>query len=202
MKVLVEIALYFVALINPASKVFLLSSMDPPYSRRKLWSVASRSTATAFLILCALTVVGKFVLHTVFHVEIYSLKVAGGIVLFVIGLRAVQKGRFFEQAGQDASSDISIVPLGAPMIAGPGTTTAAISLSAEHGITMVLLALSIALAANFAIMLSSLWIGRTLDRASATGPLIRITGLIVAAVAVQMVLGGIEDWFLQVGSGG
>ena len=60
---------------------------------------------------------------------------------------------------------------------------------------LVVLALSFALSANFAVMLCATWIGRALDRVSATEPLIRITGLIVAAVAVQMIPGGIGDWW-------
>ena len=43
-------------------------------------------------------------------------------------------------------------------------------------------------------MLFSARIGEVLERAHATGPLIRITGLIVAAVAVQMVLDGLGKW--------
>jgi small neutral amino acid transporter SnatA (MarC family) len=43
-------------------------------------------------------------------------------------------------------------------------------------------------------MLMSLWIGRILERLHAFGPLIRITGLIVTAVAVQMTLSGLSQW--------
>jgi small neutral amino acid transporter SnatA (MarC family) len=51
---------------------------------------------------------------------------------------------------------------------------------------------------NFFIMLSSLWIGKTLERFRVFGPLIRIAGLIVAAVAVQMVLTGLSQWLTPV----
>ena len=193
-RLVIEFALYFLALINPASKVFMLSSVDPPYSKRKLFSVSLRSTLAALLILFVLTALGQFLLAKVFRIDIYSLKVAGGTVLFLIGLTAVQKGRFFEQARTPEAADISIVPLGAPMIAGPGTITAAISLATEYGAMLTLAALCIALAANFAIMLMSLWLGKALDRVHATGPLIWITGLIVAAVAVQMMLAGLGEW--------
>ncbi len=192
-KLLLENSLYFIALINPASKVFLLSSMDPPYTWEELKAVSVKSTAVALLLLYSLTLVGSFILKVVFHVDIYSLRVAGGIVLFIIGLTAVRQGRFFEQTTQ-SPSDISIVPLAAPLIAGPGTITASIAFASENGTVVTLVAVTIAVMVNFAVMLGSRWIGRMLERFSIIGPLIRITGLIVAAVAVQMILVGLGEW--------
>lgn len=185
--------LYFLALINPVSKVFILCTLQPPCSRRELVMLSVRSTVVAFLILLVLTVCGDFLLRDVFRVNIYSLKIAGGLVLFLIGLTAVRRGRFFEETLTHAS-DISIVPLAAPLIAGPGTMTGAISYASEHGIILTLVGVTLALAINLVIMLFSARIGQALERIHATGPLIRITGLIVAAVAVQMVLDGLGKW--------
>jgi hypothetical protein len=133
MKLILESSLYFLALINPASKIFLLSSMDPPYTWKELRSVALRSNLAALIILAALTGLGSLLLKVVFHVDIYSLKVAGGVVLFIIGLTAVRQGRFYEKRTRDTNSDISIVPLAAPLIAGPGTMAAAIAYSSSYG---------------------------------------------------------------------
>ncbi len=198
-QLLLENSLYFLALINPASKLFLLSSIQPPLSRKRLLDLSIQSTTVAFIILLLVTVVGNFLLHSLFHVEIYSLKVAGGIVLFIIGLQAVRNGKFYESSPNANMGDISIVPLGAPLIAGPGTITAAISYSSASGVANTLLAISVALVLNFILMTCSLWIGKILDRFQVIGPLIRITGLIVAAVAVQMILNGIGEWFAILG---
>ncbi len=185
--------LYFLALINPVSKVFILCTLQPPCSRRELVMLSARSTAVAFLILLVLTICGDFLLRDVFRVDIYSLKIAGGLVLFLIGLTAVRRGRFFEET-LTRTSDISIVPLAAPLIAGPGTMTGAISYASEHGMIATLIGITLALAINLIIMLFSGRIGEILERVHATGPLIRITGLIVAAVAVQMMLDGLGKW--------
>jgi multiple antibiotic resistance protein len=188
-----ETSLYFLALINPASKVLILSSVEPAYSRKQLFNISAKSTFIALVILLLLAVAGYFVLKKIFHVEIYSLQVAGGIILFLIGLTAVRKGHFYEQ-DISGGEDISIVPLAAPLIAGPGTITAAISFSSTAGIEMTVLSLIVAVMANFVIMLMSLWLGKILKRLHLIGPLIRITGLVVAAVAVQMVLTGLAQW--------
>jgi len=191
---LVENTIYFLALINPASKIFLLSTMEPPYTWKELWDVSLRSSMVAFLILLILAASGKYLLSSVFHVEIYSLNVAGGIILFLIGLSAVTRGRFFEETALRKVSEISIVPLASPLIAGPGTITASIYFASIHGFPVTMACVSLALLINFTIMLSSLHIGHWLERVNATGPLVRITGLIVCAVATQMVFSGIAAW--------
>lgn len=200
MLMIIKNALYLLALINPASKVLLLSSMRPQYSRKKLYIISLRSTLVSFFILLIISLTGHFLLRFVFNVDIYSLKVAGGIVLFIVGLTAIRKGRFFEAAirRQPDDADISIVPLSTPLIAGPGTMTAIVSLSSEYGILSTIIALLIAVLVNFIFMVSSLWIGKVLDRVHAIGPLIRIAGLIVATVAVQMILQGSEEWLESV----
>lgn len=92
--VVIKATLYLLALINPISKIFLLSSMEPPLAGKILIKVSLRATCYAFVILLALTLAGKFLLSVVFHVELYSLKVAGGTILFALGLNAVRHGAF------------------------------------------------------------------------------------------------------------
>ncbi len=194
LETIVESSAYFLALINPTSKIFLLSTMDPPYTRRQLWDASVKSTLVAFAILVVLIAAGSFLFDVVFRVEIYSLSVAGGVVLFIVGLKAVRKGRFYEESELRGVPSIAVVPLAAPLIAGPGTIAAAISFSTIYGPAGTLLCVSLALLVNFFIMLTSRGVGRFLERFHATGPLIRITGLIVMAVAVQMIFNGVATW--------
>ena len=192
--------LYFLALINPISKVFLLSTMDPPITGRQLRSICLRSTAVAFMILLVLTGAGNYILGSIFHVKLYSLSVAGGIILFMVGLTAVQKGKFYEERRRGTELDIAIVPLAAPLIAGPATITGAISSASARGVWPTMLCLLIALIINLIIMLASLRIGRMLEKMHATGPLIRITGLVVASLAVQMIFTGCSSWVIELGA--
>ena len=191
-------ALYFLALINPTSKIFLLSTMHPPFLKRELITISIRSTIVAAIILVVLAATGNYILVTVFKVNLYSLKVAGGIVLFIVGLTAVRKGRFYEESEMKHVSDISVVPLAAPLIAGTGTITAAISYSSIHGVLLTIVCILISLGVNLSLMLVSSRIGRALEKINASGPLIRITGLIVTAVAVQMIFSGFTEWMNQI----
>lgn len=191
---MIRSALYFLALINPASKIFLLSTYQPPFRAEELRQMAWRSTVVAFLILGILAFAGNHLMVHVFQVRLYSLRVAGSAVLFLVGLSAVRNGRFYEESAMKSVSDMSVVPLAAPLIAGPGTITAAISFSSIHGFWITLICLSLALFVNLLCMLASRRIGLVLEKMNATGPLVRITGLIVMAVAVQMFFTGLGEW--------
>lgn len=191
---LIENTIYFLALINPASKILFLSSKEPPYTTRELVAVSLKASLVAWIILIILIVCGNLVLRSIFHVEIYSLSVAGGIILFIIGLNAVRNGRFYEKADFGSANDVSIVPLAAPLIAGPGVMTAAISFASMNGVVTTLSCVTFGIIINLVFMLLSLQIGRFLERIHATSAVIRITGLIVTSVAMQMIFSGCALW--------
>jgi len=191
---LIENTIYFLALINPPSKILLLCSKSPPFSKTELFKLSGKSTLAAWIILLLLTAAGNFILSNIFQVEIYSLSVAGGIILFAIGFNAIRQGTFYEEKDAQKIADMSIVPLAAPLIAGPGTMTAAISFASMHGVIITLICISIALLINMILMLMSTKIGHFLEKTNTTGPLIRITGLIVTAVAMQMIFTGCTNW--------
>ncbi|MDR1057811.1 MAG: MarC family protein [Coxiellaceae bacterium] len=198
---IVENTLYFCALINPVSKILFLTSKYPTYTRKELFVIAIKSNIVALLILLTITNIGDFLLVEIFHVEIYSLSVAGGVILFIIGLTAVRKGKFFEENNEVqriSISDISIVPLAAPLIAGPGTMTAAITFASLNGSIITNLCITLAVLINLFCMLFSQPINRFFDKLNITGPIIRITGLIVTAVAMQMIFSGCSAWLKEV----
>ena len=194
---MVENSLYLLALLNPASKVMFLSSYDPPLDRPRIFELAWKSSLAALIILVVLAGAGEWVLTKIFRVEMYSLRITGGLVVFMIGWSAVREGRFHpksESPGMPENfTDISLVPLAAPLIAGPGTIAAAISGTAEFGLFSTSLALTMAIGINFVIMLFSPAINSFLGKIHALGPLIRLTGLIIAAVALQMIITGLKE---------
>ena len=199
---LLENAFYLLALLNPASKIMFLAAYEPKLSARQNFELAWKSSAAALVILTILAAAGHFILSRIFRVELYSLKITGGMVLFMIGWLAVREGRFVNRkenadhstvAKEVDFTDLSLVPLAAPLIAGPGTIAASISGTAEYGWLFMAFSLTAAIAVNFIIMLFSGSINRFLTKLHLQGPLIRLTGLIIAAVAVQMVIAGIKE---------
>jgi len=188
--------LYLLALINPVSKVFILSVLSKHGSPTDMRRMVLKSSAIALLMLLVLGAAGNIILSHVFHVQMHSLQVAGGIVLFFIGYHALTKGVFFEVDEKARFDELSIVPLASPMIAGPAAITAVISLNQQMGILLASVCIVAALILNYLIMSLSPFISAWMVHYNIMGPLIRITGLIVAAIAVEMVLGGLGHWLV------
>lgn len=187
--------LYLLALINPVSKIAVLSSLPQAQDRRLLSSLVCRSTFTAIVILVGAMTFGNFLLQNVFHVQLHALRVAGGTVLFWVGFNALRHGVFFEQEKEGAeASDLALVPLACPMIAGPATIAASITLVAKDGLAGPAASVLIALWVNALLMLYVQPIAAALKRLNFLGAIIRITGLIVMTMGTQMVFDGLAQW--------
>ena len=92
-----ENALYLLALLNPASKIMFLASYPASSGRGKNFELSWKSSAAALIILILLAAAGQFLLGRIFRVELYSLQITGGLVVFVIGWTAINQGRFVKQ---------------------------------------------------------------------------------------------------------
>jgi multiple antibiotic resistance protein len=198
-KIIIENALYFIALLNPASKVMFLSTYEPKLTKKQIFELSWKSSTAALLILITLATFGEIVLSKIFRVELYSLKITGGIVLFMIGLVAIREGHFVnkdEHQKQIDFTDLSLIPLATPLIAGPGIIAAGISTAAQYGVVSVIISLFLGIFINFVIMLFSSGINRVLEKLHLLGPLIRLTGLIISGVAAQMIINGIKESLL------
>ena len=187
-------ALYLLALINPISKVSILTALMPGKPDPRFNALTNRSSFLAVFILFGAMIVGDFLLRSVFRVDLYSLRLAGGVVVFWVGLNALRRGVFFENDAHTGIADMALVPLACPMIAGPATIAACIGLRVQYGVFNATLSMLLALSVNHVIMLLSPFIGRALQRSNILGALIRITGLIVMTIGTQMALDGIAGW--------
>jgi len=180
------------ALINPVSKIFIISTLSGQSQDREIRRICIKASLAAACILLLFALAGNFLLTIVFHVHLYSFQMVGGIVLFLRGLQALNKGLFFEIEANQKLEDVSIVPLASPMIAGPATITAAVSFPAHYGMIVTLLSMLGALLLNLFIMFYSRGISDYLKKYNLMGALIRITGLIVATIGAQMLLDGLN----------
>jgi len=192
-RVLVD-ALYLLMLINPISKVSVLSAAPADERPKEFRAITSKSSIVAAIILLAAMAGGEPLLRVVFHVHLYALQLAGGAVLTWVGFNALRKGVFFERDATGRFEDIALVPLACPMIAGPATITACIALGAQSGPEWPAVSLIIAVTINYGIMRLSGAIGALLTRFNILGALIRITGLIVMTMGTQMALDGFAAW--------
>ncbi len=188
-------SLYLVALINPISKVSVVGVMVPDEKRREIGYLTSKASIVAILILLGAMFSGDFLLRKVFSVQLHSLRLAGGVVFFWAGFNALRNGVFFNAKMNARYSELALVPLACPMIAGPATIAATIALRAEEGIIVTSVAMIIAVMINYIAMRSSKLIVSGLSRFNIMGAIIRLTGLIVMTIGVQMAFDSIGFWF-------
>ncbi len=185
------------ALINPIQKIFLINSLQGQLSDSELRYISIKSSLTAFIILLLFLFLGNVIFTYVFRIQLYSFRVTCGMVLVYSGWIALHQGVLINIGKEMRIQDISSVPIAIPMIAGPGTITATVTFPAQYGAFVTVVAVFAALSTNLTIMLFAKKIGNAMIKLNIMSPFIRIIGLIIATIGVQMIFdGGIE--FLKI----
>ncbi|HIS33768.1 MAG TPA: MarC family protein [Candidatus Avirikenella pullistercoris] len=184
--------LAFIALVNPVQKIFVVFSLGETHTDAELKRVINKATVTAIGVLLLFLFLGEAILKYAFNLQIYAFQVTCGIVLFYNGFIGLQKGAFLTIDRNTRIEDIIAVPIAIPMIAGPATITAVVTMPAVYGRWTTIIAVILALLLNLVIMRNAGKIGKVLVKQNILMPMIRIIGLIVAAIGVQMVMNGIE----------
>jgi len=188
----------FVALVNPFQKVFVVTSLQQQFDVRTTRSISVKATFTAFAILLFFLLVGNVVFNYVFRIELFAFQITCGVVLFYNGINGLQKGMFIKLDNNMTMKDIVTVPIALPMIAGPATITAAVTFPAEFGKLFTIISMVAALGINLIFMLYANVIGKVMARYNMMNPLIRIFGLIVATIGVQMVFNGLKSFIASI----
>ena len=177
--------------VDPFGNVPLVNAMlaDVPLARRR--TVIVRECGIAFAVLAAFMAFGPEILAAM-HLSESSLSIAGGVILFMIAIRMVfahPEGAF----GPQARGEPLIVPLAIPLIAGPSALATVMLLASREprDLGMLAAALVVAMGIATAVLLAGerlqRWMGDRGMQAMA-----RLMGLILTAIAVEMLLGGLR----------
>ncbi|HEX9348730.1 MAG TPA: MarC family protein [Gemmatimonadales bacterium] len=199
----IELVLIFTSIlfiVDPFAVIptFLaMTARDAPAQRRVL---ARRGAWTCAITLIAFALGGSLIFK-IFGITIGAFKIAGGVLIGLNALDMVQARRSqqretpIETAEGIQKDDIGIMPLGVPMLAGPGaiSTVMVLALGAKSTAAMVTVYVSIVLTAliTFWVLSAASIVERRLGQ---TGMriLTRLMGLVLAAIAVQFIIDGIK----------
>lgn len=170
--------------------VSLLQKVPP--ARRRL--VILRECAIAFGLLLFFVVFGRWILDLL-GLSDTSLNIAGGVILFIIALRLIFKHPEGVFGADDIAAEPFIVPLAIPSIAGPSAIATVVLLVSRAPERMAdwILALAVASAITLLLLLASARIARLLG-SRGLAAMDRLMGLILTAIAVEMLLKGIESF--------
>src|SRR5216110_3951132 len=185
--------------IDPIGNVAIFAGLTASLTRAERRRTALRATIYATVILVVAVVAGQIILDAI-GIHLHSLKVAGGIILFLFGLQMLF-GRVDAKPGApEPGRDLAVFPLAVPSIAGPGAMMAVIVLTdndvytapqrVETGVVLV-----VVLFITYILLLFSDAILRVIGRQGAS-VLVRVMGLILCSLAVEIVLTalGVGPW--------
>jgi multiple antibiotic resistance protein len=175
----------------------LTSGTDAAHRRK----MAVRSAFVAWCILMFFALLGEPLLRTL-GISLSAFRLAGGIMLFMIALDMVferrterREERAKEIEGTPEAEDISVFPMAIPMIAGPGSIASVMLLTARaDGVAQdvtVLVAMTVVILLTLIALLAAGPLMRLIG-AKLEAMITRILGVILAALAAQFVLDGLE----------
>ncbi len=187
------------SVINPieAAPIFVSMTAGMPGERRRM---AFRASLVAAMILAVFALTGGAI-FSAFGITLPAFQIAGGILFTIMGLSTLQGDHPHERAGVTPTSDPSIVPIGMPLIAGPGAISTVMVLVGQARDGGHRAALAVAIAANILLTLAVLLAAPVIvSRIGETGQRIvsKIMGLITAVIGVQFVLNGVEAVALSI----
>ncbi len=187
---MISLTLLLFLIMDPFGNLVVVNTLlaEIPAGRRRL--IVLREAAIATGILLGAAFVGGSVLG-VLGLEQYSLRLAGGIVLFLIALGMLFPSR--RMIEEPTVESPLIVPIAMPLIAGPSAISMVILFSEKHSAMDVSLAILIASAATTALLAASSTIFTFLGRRGAIA-LERLMGMLLIMLSVQMVLDGINAY--------
>ncbi len=158
--------------------------------------VAVREVVIAFLVLLAFMLGGSTFL-SLMRLSERSLEVAGGVILLIIAIRMIftdDSGNYADDSGREPF----IFPLAVPLLAGPSAMATVLLLASRQPerLTSWVGALTLAMAVSGVVLLAADRIRRLLG-ASMVSAIEKLMGLVLTAVAVEMILAGLKRYFFE-----
>ena len=164
--------------------------------------MAWKASVTALVVLSAFAVAGQYIFK-MFGITLPAFEIAGGVILLLIGLDMLEAKRSPTQESREEAAeaalkeDAGIVPLGIPMLAGPGAITSVMVLVGQAQMRWQMM-LAILASIFITAAICYLVLGNSDRVAQALGEtgvriLVRIMGLLLVALAVQYFVNGMAD---------
>jgi len=181
--------------IDPIGTVPLYLSVTKDLQVKERKRAAIRATLIAFCILAAFLYLGQYLLE-VMRIHMQSFQIAGGIVLFLFALSMIFDKSSASNAPADKGHDVAVFPLAMPSIASPGALLSVVVLTnnndhnfIQESLTCAVMALVLALTL-FMMLIGDRLIG--LIGRSGANILSRVMGMILTAVAVEMIYSALK----------
>lgn len=191
-------------IVDPFASLGLFLGLTSQHTRRQRIRIAAKASLFAALVLFLFATAGRTALDFL-GIEIYALQGAGGLLLAMIGLNMLKEGREIPRReiqlptggdydpSEDSLEDPTFVPLGLPMLAGPGAISLVIVQTTNAGLPMVATSIGLTMLLAALLLMAA---ARMQHRVGPNGARVvtRIMGILTVAFAVQYMFDGISGW--------
>ncbi len=192
-------AVFFIVDPFAATPAFLGMTAGFEHFRRK--QMARRASLTCFVLLSVFATGGKY-LFRLFGITLPAFKFAGGLLLLLVALDMLQarrsRTRETPEEQQDASEaeDVGVIPMGIPMLAGPGSISTVMVLVSQapswYGAVPVLVAIALTSVVTYVVLASADRVGAVLGDIGIR-IVTRLMGLMLTAIAFQFFVSALVD---------
>lgn len=197
------ILLYFTSfftLMNPMGIMPVFLTMTSELTKKERRRTAIKATVTATLVLVAFAFLGEY-LFSFFGISVAGLQVVGGVLFFIMGYDMLNARlsplKITPEEVDRYVDDISITPLGIPMIAGPGAITNAIILMGDSksftDSSLVIGSIVLVAVVLMLVLIGAVGITRFLGE-KGNKIMMKLMGLIVMVIAVEFFFAGITPY--------
>jgi len=188
------------AIVDPLGAVPFFSMLTEGFTTEDKRAVVQKSCLVALVVLLVFGLAGQWI-FLAFGFTAPAFQIAGGILLFSVGFEMLHgerpRTKSTEKEHEEAleRQAVGVVPLGIPLLAGPGAISAVMVYMSQDTSTpadkvFIFAGILVAILASYAALLYSDRIFRRIGR-TGTLALSRIFGLLLAAVAVQFIINGV-----------
>lgn len=182
-------------ILDPPGATPIFLSLVGDSTQRQRVRLAWQAAAVSFFVIAFFSLFGRFILEYM-NVSIDALQAAGGLLLLYVSLELLTGNT--KEPNSSADKNIALVPLGTPLLAGPGAIVATMifvqriesapqAIGLVIAVTCVHIVIAISLIASTSILKVIKEAGVTL--------LARIAGLLLAGIAVQMFVDALKALF-------
>ena len=173
--------------IDALGNLPFLISLSEGLTRQDRLKMVHVATATATIVGLVFLFLGQFILQAL-GICVGSFAIAGGLVLLVLSIEYMTTGRMVEAIKEEM---VAIVPIGTPLTVGPATITTPLLLATQFPLYLVLSPFALNMLITWGVFLSSSRIVGFMGKGGLKAAS-RVFSLLLAAIAVDMIIHGLE----------
>ena len=190
-----------IVILDPMGLMPVFLGLTSKLSRTAQRKAAFQASLVSFGVILAFAFLGQQILRAL-HISMEYLKLSGGVLLFLVAMELLTSSDMEQPDTGDDAVNVALVPLGIPLLAGPGAIVAVmVSMAQAHTVGSIVGVVGAVVATHVVIWLSMRF-ALELSRFLGTGGIMlltKISGVLLAAIATELVMGGVFDFIKNAG---